>query len=74
MENAIDLSIVIPVKNEAESIHVLAEEIRQALGGVNRTWECFWVDDGSTDGTLAALQRLHSEAPHRQQYVSLDGN
>lgn len=74
MQDTIDLSIVIPVKNEEESVPVLAEEIGRALEGITRTWECVWVDDGSTDGTLAALEALHGSDPYRQQFVSLDRN
>src|ERR1700733_13073005 len=54
-----DLSIVIPVKNEAANIAPLVAEIGAALDGGGVDYEIVCVDDGSTDGTaseLAALQ------------------
>jgi glycosyltransferase involved in cell wall biosynthesis len=53
------LSVVIPVLNEAESVPLLLSHLRESLQGL--TWECIFVDDGSTDMTprileLAALE------------------
>ena len=53
-----DLSIVIPVYNEEESIEPLAQEIREALGPGGKSYEVILVDDGSADGTYPALRRL----------------
>lgn len=47
------LSVVIPVRNEAPNIAPLVAEIEAALAGVAH--EIVYVDDGSADGTLAAL-------------------
>ena len=46
-----DVSIIVPVMNEEESIPVLAREISQALDATRWDWECLWVDDASTDRT-----------------------
>jgi dolichol-phosphate mannosyltransferase len=51
-----ELSVVVPVCNEAENVARLAEEIASALA--RRNFEMIFVDDGSTDTTLATLQRL----------------
>ena len=49
-----EISVVIPVCNEAENVAPLAGEIVRALGG--REFEILFVDDGSTDATAAAVQ------------------
>ena len=52
-----DLSIVIPVRNEAENIAPLVGEIRAALAGA-LAYEIVYVDDGSEDATAAEVLRL----------------
>jgi dolichol-phosphate mannosyltransferase len=49
-----DLSVVIPVRNEAENVAPLVAEIRAALGGA-LDYEIVYVDDGSSDATAAEL-------------------
>jgi glycosyltransferase involved in cell wall biosynthesis len=49
----IDLSLVIPVRNEQDNIVKLYEEIRGVLSVTGWTWECIIVDDGSYDQTVA---------------------
>lgn len=67
------LSVVIPVKDERESVPVLADELDAALANVEGGWEAIWVDDGSSDGSLEVLRELSAARPgHR--YVSMDGN
>jgi dolichol-phosphate mannosyltransferase len=48
-----ELSVVVPVCNEAENVGPLAREIATALAG--RPFEILFVDDGSTDTTAAAV-------------------
>ena len=55
------VSVIVPVRNEAENIAPLVAEIAAALGG--RTFEVIYVDDGSTDGTAAELARLQALIP-----------
>jgi dolichol-phosphate mannosyltransferase len=49
------LSVVVPVCNEAENVVPLAREIHAVLAAYQPS-EMIFVDDGSTDGTAAALQ------------------
>lgn len=55
-----DLSVVVPVYNEAESLPALADEIRSALGAAGLSFEVWLVDDGSDDGSWDAVEALHA--------------
>jgi dolichol-phosphate mannosyltransferase len=54
-----DISVVVPVCNEEENVIPLAREVASALAG--REFELLFVDDGSTDGTAAAVARARDE-------------
>jgi len=54
------LSVVVPVYNEERSVALLYEELEAALQPLGEEWEAVFVDDGSTDGSFAALTRLHA--------------
>lgn len=70
---AVQVSLVVPVKDEAESLATLAVEIARALDSTGRTWECLWVNDGSQDDSLAALEALHRRDP-RHRWLDLARN
>jgi glycosyltransferase involved in cell wall biosynthesis len=57
--NAPELSVVVPVFNEAGNILPLAEEVRAALTGVC-TYELIFVDDGSSDASAAELKQAQA--------------
>ena len=57
------LSVVFPVYNEEENVPILLREIAQALDGQGWSYEVVAVDDGSTDGSLAALRKARSSHP-----------
>jgi undecaprenyl-phosphate 4-deoxy-4-formamido-L-arabinose transferase len=58
-----DVSIVVTLYNEADSLEELYRRTLAALESGPRTFELIFVDDGSTDGTFAALERLHGGDP-----------
>jgi dolichol-phosphate mannosyltransferase len=58
-----EISLVIPVYNEKENLGPLAAEIRASMGSVGRPYEVLFVDDGSTDGSLAAMRELAALDP-----------
>src|SRR5262249_15703353 len=55
-----ELSVVIPVRNEAPALKELYREITQTLAGWGRSYEIIIVDDGSTDESFDILARLQS--------------
>ena len=63
MPNTLPASIVIPVFNEEMNLPRLFDEIAQAMRSSARTWEVVFVDDGSTDQSLAVLKHLATDNP-----------
>jgi glycosyltransferase involved in cell wall biosynthesis len=61
LEQRTQISIIIPVFNEAEALIELCEEIRRALALIGKTWEAIFIDDGSTDRTDKILDQLAAE-------------
>src|SRR5215831_7877512 len=58
-----DLSIVVTMFNEAASLDELYRRLVLTLDPLDRPYELIFVDDGSTDGTFAELERLHDGDP-----------
>jgi len=63
VNSKIDLSIVIPLYNEEESVRELYYKIQQVLEKLNSTYEICFIDDGSTDGSLGQLKELKNKHP-----------
>ncbi|NOY80164.1 MAG: glycosyltransferase family 2 protein [Kiritimatiellaeota bacterium] len=69
------VSVVVPVMNEEESAPDLAAEVTEALDGAGLSWECVWVNDGSTDRTLDVLVAKAVERwPGKHRVLDLDRN
>jgi len=62
-EPAPDISIVVTLYDEAATLDDLYSRTVKTLDGLGRPFELVFVDDGSTDGTFAALERLHANDP-----------
>lgn len=58
-----EITVVVPVKDEADNIRPLIDEIRAALDGAALAHEIVYVDDGSTDATHDVLRQMMAEVP-----------
>ncbi|MBS1736438.1 MAG: glycosyltransferase family 2 protein [Bacteroidetes bacterium] len=58
-----DLSIVIPLLNEDESLPELADWIVRVMDTHHFTYEIIMIDDGSTDSSWSVIQKLHQSNP-----------
>jgi glycosyltransferase involved in cell wall biosynthesis len=56
-----DLTVTIPLYNEAENIPILYARVRNALDALGKRWELVLVDDGSKDGSAALLDRIAAD-------------
>ena len=59
-----DLSVVVTILNEERTLPELHRRTTAALAQYGRSYELIFIDDGSSDGTFAALERLHVEDDH----------
>ena len=55
-----DISIVVPLYNEAESLPHLAEWIDRVMKEHGFSYEVVMVDDGSKDGSWEVIEKLHA--------------
>ncbi|MBI2162220.1 MAG: glycosyltransferase family 2 protein [Candidatus Rokubacteria bacterium] len=69
----VELSVVIPVYDEEESLRPLWEELRGVLDGLGRVFEVVFVDDGSRDRSAEIIRGFH-EADRRVRLVRLKAN
>ena len=58
-----DLSVVVPVWNEAENLDALYARLTAALADQGLSYELIFVDDGSADGSYETLAGLHAKDP-----------
>ena len=59
-----DISVVVPLWNEDESIEELHDWIARVMKDGGFTYEIIFVNDGSTDGSQRVIDRLHEEHPN----------
>ncbi|MFC1568993.1 glycosyltransferase family 2 protein [bacterium] len=60
----VELSVIIPVFNEADSIQELVQEISDVLSSQKMTYEILFIDDGSKDNSFKILETCHQKDPH----------
>jgi undecaprenyl-phosphate 4-deoxy-4-formamido-L-arabinose transferase len=63
MEDRIDISVLIPILNEEESLPELQERLQATLNRMGRTYEIVYINDGSTDRTQELLEGFREENP-----------
>ena len=59
-----DISVVVPLYNEAESLPELHAWISRVMAENGFTYEIIFCNDGSTDDSLQVIKRLHEDDPH----------
>jgi len=62
-DKTLDLSVVIPIYNEAKNVEKLYEKLEEVLSKFDKSYEVLLVDDGSTDGTTDKLTEIHKRNP-----------
>lgn len=63
-EQALEVSVVVPIFNERENLPELVARTEAALRASGRSWELICVDDGSSDGSGASLAALAKDHPN----------
>lgn len=58
--NPVELTVVIPIRNEADALVELHREFTDTLAGWGRSYEIIFVDDGSTDASFEVMARLQA--------------
>jgi glycosyltransferase involved in cell wall biosynthesis len=73
------LSIIVPVRNEAESLAELSRRVQATLTQMNMSGELLLIDDGSTDASWSVIQQLQQQHPdwirgfhHRRNFGKAD--
>jgi glycosyltransferase involved in cell wall biosynthesis len=59
----LEISVVIPVRNESPNVEAVYSELTSTLTGFARSYELLFVDDGSTDDTFALLAGIQGKDP-----------
>ena len=73
-EGEVELSVLVPVHNEENSIAPLVERVCDALKDFGKPWELVIVDDGSTDATLVNARKEFARKGLDLRIVELQRN
>lgn len=74
MEPKIEISAVVPVYNEVDSLEEMHSQLSEALRGMGRSYEILFVDDGSKDGSTHKLEELADRDPEHVRVVCFRKN
>lgn len=69
-----NLSLIVPVYNEAENLPHLFEAVYKIIPPLNKTWEIILVDDGSQDNSLSVLKEYAEKDKEHVRVVSFRRN
>jgi glycosyltransferase involved in cell wall biosynthesis len=69
-----ELSLIVPVYNEEETLPLLFDAILAALEPLARSWEVIFVDDGSRDRSVAVLGSLYKRDPLHVRVIEFRRN
>lgn len=67
------VSVIVPCYNEEEAAPIFYREFFRRTAEMDCRWELWFVDDGSTDGTLSVLKALRAQDP-RVHYIGFSRN
>ncbi len=69
----VEITVLVPVLNEVETVGELSRQVAAVLEGLGRTFEIIFVDDGSSDGTPKRVREIRERDP-RVKLVRLRRN
>ena len=74
MTQAPEISVIIPVYNEEESLPPLFERLFSVMEGMNRPYELIFINDGSRDKSLSILYALFQKHGRILRIIDFNGN
>ncbi len=69
-----NLSLIIPVYNEAQNLPILYDSIQKTLKSIQCIWEIIFIDDGSRDNSFEVLKALVEKDPEHVRVVAFRRN
>jgi undecaprenyl-phosphate 4-deoxy-4-formamido-L-arabinose transferase len=74
MSSSVDLSVIIPVYNEAENLAILFHRLTAALDAHGENYEIVFTNDGSQDASLDLLKEFYHKRPDVVRIIDFHGN
>lgn len=69
----IDISVIIPLRNEEKNIWPLYKTIKETLLPLQKSYEIIFIDDGSTDNSFKVLKKIFDENTDNSTIISFRG-